>query len=135
MKKVMLFVATSVLSLNTHATTTVAEGKIEKIGPISSQVGSDRKPLLTAGVGVGIGSAFGSGSGNDAAKVAGGLLSARHANKKKQQVSHGWRYILTIDDQLAVSDTRCAEPNLAYESLETGNEVYVINNEELVIKS
>ena len=85
MKKVMLFIATSLLSLNTHAAATVAEGKIEKIEPISSQVGSDGKPLLAAGVGVGIGSAFGSGSGNDAAKVAGGLLGARLPIKKNNR--------------------------------------------------
>lgn len=134
MKKLLLCGLLSCLSLNIAAATTIVEGVIKKSEVITTQVGSDGKPLLGAAVGVGVGSAFGSGSGKDAAKITGALLGARSARKAKKQTQYGWRYIVEVKGELEVVDAWCIQPNQQCSGIIKDKKVYIVNNNELVVK-
>ncbi|MGL1958072.1 MAG: hypothetical protein OCD00_12235 [Colwellia sp.] len=131
MKKLLGILFITLLSSQSIAASTVFEGVIEKSEVITTKVGKNGKPLLSAAVGVGIGSAFGSGSGKDAAKIAGGLIGARKAAQKKEQTLYGWRYIVKANDELHVIDTWCTIPNTQCTGVIKGKEVYVINGNEV----
>ena len=136
MRKISIAVlVTGVFIFNTaHAGNRVFEGVVESAEVINTKVGKDGRPLLGAAVGVGVGSLFGSGSGADAAKVAGGVLgAARQARKKKQQF-FGWRYIVKTGDSLKVVDVWCPEVNSHCSGIESGKEVYVIDDNYVEIK-
>lgn len=122
------------LSFATFAQSTVEEGVIKKAEVITTKAGKDGKPLLGAAVGVGIGSAFGSGSGNDAAKVVGGLIGAKRQAAKKQQTVYGWRYIVEVKGELKVVDAWCSAPNQQCTGVTEGNNVYVVNGNEVIVK-
>jgi len=134
MKKFVFIGFLSCLSLNVSAATTIAEGVVKKSEVITTQVGSNGKPLLGAAVGVGVGSAFGSGSGKDAAKITGALLGARAARKAKKQTLYGWRYIVEAKGELEVVDAWCAQPNQQCSGIMKDKNVYIVNNNELVVK-
>lgn len=130
MKNILIFIASALISSQAMAASTVYEGVIEKSEVITTQVSSDGKPLLGAAIGVGVGSAFGSGKGNDAAKIAGGLLGGRMASSKKQYY-YGWRYIVKSKDELHVVDAWCPKANQQCTGSVKGKAVYVINGNEI----
>ncbi len=132
--KTITLVFVSLFASQTFAASEVIEGVVEKSEVITTEVGKDGRPLLGAAIGVGVGSAFGSGSGKDAAKIAGGLIGARRAAKKKKEVLYGWRYIVKAEDELHVVDAWCAKPNEQCTGVLKGKEVYIINNNEVVEK-
>lgn len=135
MKRFIITLTAILLSTSAIAASTVQEGVIEQSDAISTKAGKDGKPLLGAAIGVGIGSAFGDGSGNDAAKVVGGLMGARRAASKKQQTVYGWRYIIKINDRLQAIDVWCDKPQAQCPGYAQGEEVYIINGNELAAKT
>lgn len=134
MKRILIAMTALALTTSALAASTVQEGVIEKSDAISTKVGKDGKPLLGAAVGVGIGSAFGDGSGKDAAQIVGGLMGARRAASKKEQVMYGWRYIIKIGDQLQAVDIWCDKPQAQCPGYAPGEEVYLINGKEIATK-
>lgn len=131
MNKFLLGLVSALVVSTVSAKSTVVEGVIEKSEVITTQVGSNGKPLVGAAVGVGIGSAFGSGSGKDAAQIVGGLMGAKRQAAKKKQTLYGWRYIVKTKDDLQVVDTWCEKPNTQCSGVLAGKEVYVINGKEV----
>lgn len=134
MKNPIVIALVSCLSFNVNSATTISEGIVKKSEVITTQFGSDGKPLLGAAVGIGVGSAFGSGSGKDAAKITGALLGSRAARKAKKQTLYGWRYIVEIEGDLEVVDAWCTQPNKQCSGIIKDKNVYVVNNNELVVK-
>ena len=129
-----IYLGLTLCSVGSFANTKVQEGVVQKAESISTQVGSDGRPLLGAAVGVGVGSAFGSGSGRDAAKIAGGLLGAARQAKKKKQILYGWRYIVEIADELEVVDAWCETPQKTCTGFKKGTAVYIIDGKEVSAK-
>ncbi len=122
------------LSVTAIASTRVEEGIVKKVESITTQVGSDGKPILGATIGVGVGSMFGSGSGRDAAKIVGGLMGAKRQAQKKKQTLHGWRYIVEIAGELQVVDSWCDKPQASCSGYTKDTQVYVIDRKEVTSK-
>lgn len=132
MKKVLLLAA--IFCSSAIAQSSVVEGIVQQADVITTEAGSDGKPVLGAAIGVGIGSLIGDGSGRDAAMVAGGLIGAKRQARKKKQIVYGWRYVVKVGDQLQVVDTWCPQPNAQCPGVTKGKEVYVINGKEISAK-
>ncbi|QBY04811.1 hypothetical protein E2K93_10635 [Thalassotalea sp. HSM 43] len=136
MKKLFTcLLVSSCLCATANAASTVQEGVVKSSEVITGEVGRDGRPVLAAGVGVAIGSTIGSGSGNDAAKVAGGLIGAKRAMNKKKQTVYGWRYVVEVAGELAVVDTWCDKPDVKCSSVNKESPVYVVNNSEVIVKA
>lgn len=134
MKVKYLILLASLFSAGAMSATTVSEGVVKQADVITTEVGRDGKPLLGAAVGVGIGSTIGSGSGNDAAKVVGGIMGARRQAKKSKQTLYGWRYIVEVNNAMKVVDVWCPKPGATCDGITSGKQVYVVNDNELVVK-
>jgi hypothetical protein len=132
MKKITLL--SLILSFPVIAQSSVVEGVVQQADVITTEAGSDGKPILGAAIGVGIGSLIGDGSGRDAAMVAGGLIGAKRQARKKKQIVYGWRYVVKVGEQLQVVDAWCPQPNAQCTGVDKGKEVYVINGKEISIK-
>lgn len=134
MKKQVILALSFLLPVCAIAQSSVQEGVVQQADVITTEAGSDGRPLLGAAVGVGVGSLIGGGSGRDAAMVAGGLIGAKRQAQKKKQVVYGWRYIVKVGEQLNIVDAWCPSPNTQCGGVDKGTEVYIINGNEISIK-
>lgn len=135
MKKHIILALSVLLPFGASAQSSVQEGVVQQADVITTQAGSDGRPILGAAVGVGLGSLIGGGSGRDAAMVAGGLIGAKRQARKKKQVVYGWRYIIKVGDRLETVDAWCPSPNTQCSGVAKDAEVYIINGKEISVKN